>query len=124
MRTSVDDLVRWDNAIRIGALLRRESWEQMAKDFTLSDGSPTGYGYGWFIRRLGGNKVLEHGGDIGGFSADTWYFPEEQIFIAVLANSIPTPPAGQAFSKKQGVTPAIAMQFVQIGAKKRMAAPK
>jgi hypothetical protein len=39
-------------------------------------------------------------------------------------DSIPTPHAGQAFSKKQGVTPAIAMQIVQIGAKKRMAAPK
>jgi hypothetical protein len=38
--------------------------------------------------------------------------------------SISTPHAGQTFSKKQGVTPAIAMQFVQIGAKKRMAAPK
>ncbi len=100
MRTSVDDLVRWDNAIRIGALLRRESWEQMAKDFTLSDGSPTGYGYGWFIRRLGGNKVLEHGGDIGGFSADTWYFPEEQIFIAVLANSDSHEPAPNTIAEK------------------------
>ncbi|WP_157979155.1 serine hydrolase domain-containing protein, partial [Rhodoferax ferrireducens] len=52
MRTSVDDLVRWDNAIRIGALLRRDSWERMAKDFTLNDRSHTGYGYGWVIRKL------------------------------------------------------------------------
>lgn len=100
MRTSVDDLVRWDNAIRIGALLSRESWVRMTKDFTLSDGSNTGYGYGWFIRRLGGNKVLEHGGDIGGFSADTWHFPEAQIFIAVLANSDSHEPAPDTIAEK------------------------
>jgi CubicO group peptidase (beta-lactamase class C family) len=100
MRTSVDDLVRWDNAIRIGALLRRESWERMAKDFTLSDGSHTGYGYGWFIRKLRGNDALEHGGDIGGFSADTWRFPKEQMFIAVLANSDSHEPAPDTIAEK------------------------
>lgn len=100
MRTSVDDLVRWDNAIRIGALLRRESWERMSKDFTLSDGSHTGYGYGWFIRRLRGSDALEHGGDIGGFSADTWRFPKEQVFIAVLANSDSHEPAPDTIAEK------------------------
>ncbi len=100
MRTSVDDLVRWDHAIRIGAILSRESWERMAKDFTLSDGSHTGYGYGWFIRRFRGKDALEHGGDIGGFSADTWIFPKEQIFIAVLANSDSHEPAPDAIAEK------------------------
>jgi len=100
MRTSVDDLVRWDNAIRIGALLRRESWERMAKDFKLIDGSHAGYGYGWFIRKFRGNDTLEHGGDIGGFSADTWRYPEDQIFIAVLANSDSHEPAPDAIAGK------------------------
>lgn len=100
MRTSVDDLMRWDDAIRIGALLRRESWERMAKDFTLSDGSHTGYGYGWFIRKLRGDDALEHGGDIGGFSADTWRFPKEQIFIAVLANNDSHEPAPDTICEK------------------------
>jgi CubicO group peptidase (beta-lactamase class C family) len=100
MRTSVDDLVRWDHATRIGALLRRASWERMAKDFTLSDGGHTGYGYGWFIRRFRGNDALEHGGDIGGFSADTWRFPKEQIFIAVLANNDSHEPAPDAIAEK------------------------
>jgi CubicO group peptidase (beta-lactamase class C family) len=100
MRTSVDDLVRWDHAIRIGSLLRRESWEQMAKDFMLSDGSHTGYGYGWFIRRFHGKDALEHGGDIGGFSADTWRVPTEQIFIAVLANNDSHEPAPDAIAEK------------------------
>jgi D-alanyl-D-alanine carboxypeptidase len=100
MRTSVDDLVRWDHAIKIGALLRRASWERMAKDFRLSDGGHSGYGYGWFIRRLRGKDALEHGGEIGGFSADTWRFPKEQIFIAVLANSDSHEPAPDTIAEK------------------------
>jgi CubicO group peptidase (beta-lactamase class C family) len=60
----------------------------------------TGYGYGWFIRRLGGSNALEHGGDIGGFSADTWRFPKEEIFIAVLANSDFHEPAPDTIAEK------------------------
>lgn len=100
IRTSVNDLVRWDNAIRTGALLRRESWDHMATDFTLRDGHHTGYGYGWFIRKFGGSNALQHGGDIGGFSADTWRFPREDIFIAVLSNSDSHEPAPDAIAEK------------------------
>lgn len=100
MRTSVDDLVRWDNAIGTGALLKRESWDRMATDFTLRNGNHTGYGYGWFIRTLGGSEALQHGGDIGGFSADTWRFPREHIFIAVLSNSDSHEPAPNVIAEK------------------------
>ena len=74
-------------------LLRRESWDRIAADHTLNGGSHTGYGYGWFIRKVGGSNALEHGGDIGGFSADTWRFPKEELFVAVLANSDAHDPA-------------------------------
>ena len=100
MRSSVDDLVRWDNAIRMGALLWRESWDRMATRFKLNGGGHTGYGYGWFIRKLDGSDAIEHGGDIGGFSADTLSFPREQIFIAVLANTDSHVPAPDTIVEK------------------------
>lgn len=100
MRTSVDDLVRWDSAITAGAILRRESWDRMSTNFKLNGGGHTGYGYGWFIRKLDGINALEHGGDIGGFSADTWRFPNEEIFIAVLANSDSHEPAPDVIAEK------------------------
>jgi len=100
LRTSVDDLARWDSAITTGTLLRRESWDRMATDYTLNDGSHTGYGYGWFIRRLSGSNALEHGGDIGGFSADMWRFPKEELFVAVLANSDSHDPAPDTIAEK------------------------
>ena len=100
LRTSVDDLVRWDNAIRTDALLRRESWDRMTQDFVLNGGNHAGYGYGWFVRQLGNHNALEHGGDIGGFSADTWRFPKEQLFIAVLSNNDSHEPAPDAIAEK------------------------
>lgn len=60
----------------------------------------TGYGYDWFIRKLRDNHALEHDGDIGRFSADTWRFPEEQIFISVLANSDCHDPSSDTIAKK------------------------
>jgi CubicO group peptidase (beta-lactamase class C family) len=100
LRTSVDDLVLWDNAIRAGALLKRESWDRMAADYKLVSGRYTGYGYGWFIRRLAGSNALQHGGDIGGFSADTWRFPKEAIYIAVLSNNDSHEPAPDAIAER------------------------
>lgn len=100
LRTSVDDLVIWNSAIRTGSLIKRESWDRMATDYTLTSGKHSGYGYGWFIRRLAGSIALEHGGDIGGFSADTWSFPKEAIFVAVLSNSDSHEPAPDAIAEK------------------------
>lgn len=100
LQTTGDDLVRWNNAITTETLLSRAAWEQMATDHRLNDGSRTGYGYGWFVRKLGGSTALEHGGDIGGFSADTWSFPKEEIFLAVLANNDSHEPAPDAIAEK------------------------
>ena len=100
LRTSVDDLVRWDSAITNGTLLKRESWDLMAEDHTVNSGSHTGYGFGWFIRGFGGGNALEHGGDIGGFSAATLRFPNEELFVAVLANSDSQEPAPDMIVEK------------------------
>jgi CubicO group peptidase (beta-lactamase class C family) len=100
LRTNVDDLVRWDVAITKGMLLRRESWDRMATEYTLNGGGRTGYGYGWFMRKLSGSYALEHGGDIGGFSADTWRFPNEELFVAVLTNNDSHDPAADSVAER------------------------
>lgn len=87
LRTSVDDLAVWDRAIVDAKLLKPESWQRMATSYRLHGIRATGYGYGFFIRDIRGKAAIEHGGDIGGFSADMLRFPQEEIFIAVLANN-------------------------------------
>ncbi|MEI7763962.1 MAG: serine hydrolase, partial [Comamonadaceae bacterium] len=91
---------RWNVAITKGMLLRRESWDQMTAEHTLKGGRRTGYGYGWFMRKLSGSLAQQHGGDIGGFSADTWRFPKEDLFIAVLTNNDSHDPAADSVAEQ------------------------
>ncbi|MBC3879612.1 beta-lactamase family protein [Undibacterium sp. FT79W] len=87
LRTSVDDLALWDQAIVHGKLLKPESWQRMVTSYRLHGIRATGYGYGFFVRSIRNKAAIEHGGDIGGFSADMMRFPQEEIFITVLANN-------------------------------------
>lgn len=86
LRSNVDDLALWNDAISTGKLLSSESWKRMFTSSMLNSGASTGYGYGWFIRKMNGVEVFEHGGLIPGFSADMLRFPQEGIFIAILTN--------------------------------------
>jgi D-alanyl-D-alanine carboxypeptidase len=100
LRTSVDDLALWDQAIVDGKLLKPESWQKMTTSYRLHGIRATGYGYGFFIRSIRGRAAIEHGGDIGGFSADMMRFPQEGIFIAVLANNDAGDPAPNELAAK------------------------
>ncbi|MGH6690246.1 MAG: serine hydrolase [Gammaproteobacteria bacterium] len=46
-----------------------------------------GYGFGWFITRFAGHRLVTHGGGITGFSANLYHFPDDRLTIAVLANA-------------------------------------
>lgn len=72
----------------------------MATSYRLHGIRATSSGYGFFIRNVRGNAAIEHGGDIGGFSADMMRFPQEEIFIAVLANNDAGDPAPDELAAK------------------------
>ena len=44
------------------------------------------YGYGWFISSYKGHYMVQHGGNIDGFSANVALFPSDSIGVVVLAN--------------------------------------
>jgi D-alanyl-D-alanine carboxypeptidase len=93
--STVDDLRRWNE--------RAVNDPQLARAFDmhkLSDGKPTGYGYGWFISDLEGAKVIEHGGDIPGFTAHVLTIPEKKIFVALLSNDAQHQPRADFIATK------------------------
>jgi CubicO group peptidase (beta-lactamase class C family) len=49
-------------------------------------GGPSTYGLGWFITTHKGHKMVEHGGNIDGFSAMVAMLPKDSIGIVVLTN--------------------------------------
>jgi CubicO group peptidase (beta-lactamase class C family) len=52
------------------------------------------YGFAWFLQDYRGREVVQHGGNIDGFSALVGMMPEEQIGVVILTNmngtSLPT----------------------------------
>jgi len=85
--STVDDLARWEAAITQGKLLKPASWKRAFTSYTLADGKPSGYGYGWQVGQLQGVPAVSHGGGINGFSTYALRLPEQKVFVAVLSNA-------------------------------------
>jgi len=87
LMSTVDDLALWDKALSAGTLVKTASLERMFTPYALPSGVSTRYGYGWALHELAGRKVIEHGGDINGFSCDVLRIPEAKILVVVLTNN-------------------------------------
>jgi len=86
--STVEDEFKWHQALRTGKLIKKATLEKAQTPFTLTDGQPSEYGYGWLIRRRNNTRSIEHSGGIDGFQSDEIYFPEKDIFIATLYNAL------------------------------------
>lgn len=84
--STVIDLARWDKALDENKLISAATLRKMQTSATLNDGTPTGYGYGWFVDGFFGHRVVFHPGGITGFSTIMVKFPEDEMTIIVLAN--------------------------------------
>ncbi|HEY2726470.1 MAG TPA: serine hydrolase domain-containing protein, partial [Parafilimonas sp.] len=86
--SNVEDMFKWHEALYNYKLIKKETLEKAFTPFTLSDGTKSSYGYGWFIKSRNDYTSIEHAGGIDGFQSDEIYFPEQNIFIATLYNSL------------------------------------
>ena len=48
------------------------------------------YGLGWMLEKWNGREIIQHGGNIDGYSATVAFMPEENIGFCLLMNSMPT----------------------------------
>ncbi len=86
------DLVRFGMAFMAGELLAPETLELMWTEGHLSSGDGTGYGMGWFVRRVplvSGSEptlVLGHGGSSVGGSTSFVTLPEYGLAVSVTSN--------------------------------------
>lgn len=49
--------------------------------------SPVMYGLGWMTYEYKGHTVVEHGGNIDGFSAEVWVMPDDELGLVILSNA-------------------------------------
>lgn len=86
--STVGDLWKWHQAVHSYRLVSKETLAKALTPYQLSNGQPTGYGYGWSIGNIQGSSTLEHGGGINGFLTTGIYLPREEVFVAIFSNSM------------------------------------
>ncbi|HET9427303.1 MAG TPA: serine hydrolase domain-containing protein [Allosphingosinicella sp.] len=84
---TVEDLARWARALHHGQVVDAGSYARMTAPTRMPDDSVVPYGFGLSNAELRGRRGIGHGGGIFGFSTDSLYLPEEDLFVAVFANS-------------------------------------
>ena len=91
--SSLDDLVKWDRALREHTLLSEEEMRPALIPVQPTDGpakfpegKPVSYGFGWFLDPYQGHKRMSHDGSTIGFRTTIQRFPDDQLTIIVLAN--------------------------------------
>jgi hypothetical protein len=58
----------------------------MENEVRLKNGSGTGYGLGLQLGAAGGHRVLAHGGEVSGFTAQNSIYPDDKLAVVVLTN--------------------------------------
>jgi D-alanyl-D-alanine carboxypeptidase len=88
------DLATWDiNLIRHG-LLTTASYRELQREVVLNNGAGTGYALGLDVGMQGDRFMLEHSGEVSGFTAENMVFPEDSTAIVVLTNQDAAPASG------------------------------
>lgn len=82
--STVNDLYKWERAIYTNKVLQPASWKAV---FTPHQRK---YGYGWTIDSTHGRPSTAHGGRTPGFTSYLLRFPQEELAVIVLDNTMGT----------------------------------
>jgi CubicO group peptidase (beta-lactamase class C family) len=103
--SSLEDLAKWDEALRSNKLLSKEEMQTALTPVTLPttstngdtqprwpansdrpEGTPVSYGFGWFLDPYEGHPRMWHYGETMGFHSYIVRFPNDHLSIIVLCN--------------------------------------
>ena len=91
--SSLDDLAKWDRALRNHRLLSEQEMRPALTPVHPSGGPPkspegkaVSYGFGWFLDPYKGHTRMSHDGNTIGFRTTIQRFPDDQLTVIVLAN--------------------------------------
>lgn len=88
------DLARWDVSLIRRSLLQPASYRALTTDVRLNNGAGTAYGLGVDVSMQGGRFMVDHSGEVSGFTAENIVFPEDSIAVVVLTNQDAAPASG------------------------------
>lgn len=85
--SSLQDLIKWDAALRAGKVLSAPSQAMMQTPVKLVDGSTRPYGFGWQIASVNGHRQIWHSGTLPGFRAHMSRYVDDGVSVIVLTNA-------------------------------------
>jgi len=83
---SINDLIAWNRALRMGTVLKPESWKQVYTPARLNSGKTYPYGFAWFLEPINGHEVHMHGGSWQGFKTVILRYPKNDLTVIALCN--------------------------------------
>ena len=96
---TASDLAKWDISLIKRTVLKPESYRALETETLLVNGAGTGYGLGVSVRLQGGHRILSHGGEVSGFTAQNVVYPDDGLAVVVLTNLDATDASGRAAGK-------------------------
>jgi CubicO group peptidase (beta-lactamase class C family) len=84
--STLDDLARWDRALRDHVLVSPRGLEQMLAPTPLTDGALYPYGFGWGVAEYQGRRLFHHTGGVSGFASHMAHLRDERVTTIVLSN--------------------------------------
>lgn len=114
--STTEDLYIWMKALHNGKMFDEASYNMMVSPGTLNDGSPIRYAMGISNYKDYGYQKISHGGGINGFLSESRYYPDEDLYVIALVNTIGPQGAGFFASEltwellEQKETPGIEME--------------
>ena len=100
--SSIDDLSRWDDALREHLLLSAEEMRPAVTPVSPPEAGqgtgrpPVQYGFGWFLDPYRGHARMWHSGESIGFRTVVERFPDDGLTVIILANRTDLDPAALA----------------------------
>ena len=86
--STIGDMAKWDAALSSGKVLKKSSFDLMwtAARGRNNETLPFNYGFGWFVDRYHGHRVIQHTGGTPGFSSAFYRFVDFGLTIVILTN--------------------------------------
>jgi len=89
------DLAKWNISLMNQSVLKHASYRAMETEAVLNNGVGTRYGLGVFVIGMNGHRVLEHSGEVSGFTAENIVSPDDRFAVSVLTNQFAANAASQ-----------------------------
>ena len=94
LSSTTEDLLVWMRALHGGKIFNEKLYDVLTIPGELKDGTKIRYAMGLANYKNFGHKEIAHGGGIPGFLSETRYFPDDDLYIICLVNTMGPKGAG------------------------------